>query len=47
MDVACRQDERQWITTLVADQVELGGEASTGAAERLVLLAVFFGAPAA
>lgn len=47
MDAASRQGERQRIAALVANQVELGGEASTGTAERLVFFAVFFGAPAA
>ena len=46
MDVASRQDKPQRIAALVANQVELGGEASTRASESLVFF-VFFGAPAA
>ncbi len=47
MDVSRRQDKRQRIAALVANQMELGGEASPGATERMVFLVVFFGAPAA
>ncbi len=47
IDVTRRQNEPQRIAALVANQVELGGEASTGTTERLVFFFVFFGAPAA
>lgn len=47
IDVACCQRKPQRVAALVAYQVELAGEASTRPSERLSLLFVFLGAPAA